>query len=103
MKVRRRYASTRQVGPPPLGAEGLERVERPEVDPRKAAPAVEAAHVGAAEAAEVSREDDGRLRLGARLLRELFAARHARHGTATQNSQYGGNPLLSCITLPISD
>ena len=68
----------RQVGPR-LEAEGVERVKGPEVDPLEAAPAVEVAHVGAAEAAEAPREDDGRLRLGARLLRVGVAARHARH------------------------
>ena len=29
--------------------------------------------------------------------------RHARHGTATPNSRYGGHPLRSCITPPTSD
>eukprot|EP00964_Phaeocystis_antarctica_P076374 scaffold47219_cov63-Phaeocystis_antarctica.AAC.1 len=68
----------RQVGPW-LGAVGVERVEGPEVDAHQAAPAVEVAHVGAAEAAEAPRECDGGLRLGARLLRVGLTARHARH------------------------
>ena len=29
--------------------------------------------------------------------------RHARHGTATPNSRYGGHPLRSCITPPTYD